>query len=76
MPSVECFHYHIFEVHFQVKTFLNSVIAALKANKENRMFSSLLTGWIDRLLPFEIKIFHSGGRTMGFVFNLSTHPDK
>ena len=43
-------------------------------NKGNKTFSSQLTRWVDRLLPFEFEVVHVAGRTLGMAGYLSRHP--
>ena len=50
------------------------VISVLKANKSNETFSSRLTRWVDRLLPFQFKVVYTPGRTLGMADYLSRHP--
>ena len=38
------------------------------------MFSSRLTRWVDRLLPFEFEEVHLPGRKLGMADYLSRHP--
>ena len=40
---------------------------ALTSNHENTTFSSRLTRWIDRLLPFDMEVVRQLGRTMGLA---------
>ena len=48
----------------------------LKGNKGNKTYSSRLTRWVDRLLPFNFEIEHAPGRTMGLADYLSRYPSK
>ena len=48
----------------------------VKSNKSNKTFSSRLTRWVDRLLPFEFSIVHTPGRTLGMADYLSRHPSE
>ena len=50
--------------------------SVLKSNKSNKTFSSRLTRWVDRLLPFEFAIVHTPGRTLGMADYLSRHPSE
>ena len=49
---------------------------ALKSNHGNKTYSSRLTRWIDRLLPFDMEVVHQPGRTMGLTDYLSRHPSE
>ena len=46
----------------------------VKDNRANKTFSSRLTRWVYRLLPFQFKVVHAPGRTMGMADYLSRHP--
>ena len=50
--------------------------SVLKPNRGNKTFSSRLTRWVDRLLPFEFEVIHAPGRTLGMADYLSRHPSK
>ena len=47
---------------------------ALEINHGNETYSIRLTRWIDRLLPFDMEVFHNPGRTMGLADFIFTHP--
>ena len=74
--SVEHFRNYIYGTQFEVITDHKALISALKSNHGNKTYSSRLTRWIDRLLPFDIQIVHRPGRTMGLVDYLSRHPSE
>ena len=46
----------------------------LRSNRGNKTFSSRLTRWVDRLLPFEFEVVHVAGRTLGMADYQSRHP--
>ena len=48
--------------------------AILKGNRANKTYSSRLTRWVDRLLPFQFTVTHSPGTTIGMADYLSRHP--
>ena len=50
--------------------------SALKANKGNKIFSSRLTRWVNRLLPFDFSLIHAPGRTIGLADHLSRQPSE
>ena len=50
--------------------------SVLKSNKGNKTYSSRLTRWVDRLLPFDFSIVHTPGRTLGMADYLSRHPSN
>ena len=74
--SVEHFRNYIYGTQFEVITDHKALISALKSNHGNKTYSSRLTRWIDRLLPFDIQIVHRPGRTMGLVDYLFRHPSE
>ena len=47
-----------------------------KSLTKETTFSSRLTHWFDRLLPFDFSIVHSPGRTLGMAYYLSRHPSE
>ena len=59
---------------FQIVSDHKAVTSVLKGNKNNKTYSSRLTRWVDRLLPFEFEIAHAPGRMMGIADYLSCHP--
>ena len=44
-----------------------------KPNRGNKIFSSMLTRWVDRLLPFDFEVVHEAGRTLGMADFLLRH---
>ena len=44
--------------------------------KGNITFSSTLTRFVDRLLPFDFTVVHTPGRTLGMADYTSRHPSK
>ena len=48
----------------------------LRDNRSNKIYSSRLTRWIDRLIPFEFNIIHAPERTVGIADYLSRHPSE
>ena len=50
------------------------VKSALEGNRSNKTYQSRLTRWVDRLLPYQFKIFHIPGKDMGIVDYLSSEP--
>ena len=51
-------------------------MSVLKPNRGSKTFSSRLTRWVDRLLPFEFEVVHVTGRTLGMADYLSRHPTE
>ena len=53
-----------------------ALATVLRGNKSNKIYSSRLTRWVDRLLPFDFEIFHAPGKTIGIAEYLSRHPSQ
>ena len=51
-------------------------MSVLKPNRNDKVLSSRITQWIDRLLPFDFEVIHTGGRTLGMADYLSKHPNE
>ena len=51
-------------------------MTVLRPNRGNKTFSSRLTRWVDRLLPFEFEVIHVAGRALGMADYLSRHPTE
>ena len=63
-------------VKFQVISDHKALASVLRPNRGNKTFSSRLTRWVDRLLPFEFEVIHAPGRVLGFADYLSRHPTE
>ena len=72
--AVEHFKKYLNGTKFQIVSDHEALASVLKGNKKNKTYSSRLTRWVDRLLPFEFEIFHAPGRTMGIADYISRHP--
>ena len=72
--AVEHFKNYLYGIKFQVVSDHKALATVLKSNKGNKTYSSRLTQWVDRLLPFDFEIFHAPGRTIGIADYLSRHP--
>ena len=72
--AVEHFRNYIYGEKFQVISDHKALETALKSNHGNKTYSSRLTRWIDRLLPFDMEVIHQPGRTMGLADYLSRYP--
>ena len=46
----------------------------LRDKRGNKTLSSRFTRWVDRLLPFQFKVIHDPGGTIGKAEYLSRHP--
>ena len=72
--AVEHFRNYLYGTKFQVVSDHKALGTVLKSNKGNKTYSSRLTRWVDRLLPFDFEIFHAPGRSIGIADYLSRHP--
>ena len=74
--SIENYRNYVEGEKFNVVTDHKALATILKGNKGNKSYSSRLTRWVDRLLPFDFEIEHAPGRTMGLADYLSRYPSK
>ena len=74
--AVEHFRNYIYGAKFEVVSDHKALETALKSNHGNKPYSSRLTLWIDRLLPFDMEVIHQPGRTLGLADYLSRHPSE
>ena len=72
--AIEHFKNYVYGEKFGVVSDHKTLQSVLKANKGNKTFSSRLTRWVDRLLPFDFSVIHAPGRTIGLADYLSRHP--
>ena len=72
--AVENFRNYVYGTEFEIVSDHRALLSVLKNNRGNKTFSSRLTRWVDRLLPFQFKIVHAPRRTMGMADYLSRHP--
>ena len=71
--AIEHFKTYVYGVRFQVISDHKALASVLKPNRSNKTFSSRLTRWVDRFLPFEFEVVHAPGRVLGFADYLSRH---
>ena len=74
--AIEHFKNYLCGTKFQVVSDHKALATVLKRNKGNKTYSSRLTRWVDRVLPFDFEIFHAPERTIGiadFLDYLSRH---
>ena len=64
----------LYGIKFQIVSDHKALATVLKANKLNMTYSSRLTRWVDRLLPFDFETFHTPRKTVGIADYLSRHP--
>ena len=74
--AIEHFKNYVYGETFGVVSDHKALQSVLKANKGNKTFSSRLTRWVDRLLPFDFSVIHAPGRTIGLADYLSRHPSE
>ena len=70
MRSVELFKNYVYGTKVGIFSDHKALHSVLSANKRNKQFSSRLTRWVDRLLPYDINFVHTPGRTL----RISRHP--
>ena len=74
--AIEHFENYVYGGKFGVVSDHKALQSVLKANKGNKTFSSRLTRWVDRLLPFDFSVTHAPGRTIGLADYLSRHQSE
>ena len=74
--SVKHFKNYVHGVSFEIVSDHKALQSVLKSNKGNKTYSSRLTRWVDRLLPFDFSTVHTHGRTLGIADCLSKHPSE
>ena len=74
--AVEYYRNYIHGVKFEVVSDHKASETALKSNHGKKTYSSRLTRWIDRLLPFDMEVVHQPGQTMGLADYFSRHPSE
>ena len=72
--AIEPFKFDILGRSFQVETEHRARVAVLGRNRSNREYSSRLTRWRMRLLPFEFNIVYKSGSSMGITDYISRSP--
>ena len=72
--SVEYFRSYVYGVPFKIISDHKALSTILKGQKGNKTYSSRLTRWVDRLLPFDFEVIHGPGRTLGIADYLSRNP--
>ena len=76
MWAIEHFKNFVYGVKFHVISDHKALSSVLRPNRGNETFSSRLTRWVDRLLPFDFEVAHAPGRVLDFADYLSRHPSK
>ena len=74
--AVEYFINYVYGVPFKILSDHKALMTVLRPIRGNKTFSSKLTRWVDRLLPFKFEVVHVPGRTLGMADYLSRHPTE
>ena len=75
--GAEYFRNYILGRSFLIVTDHKALISLLNGNnKKNKTMFSRLTGWLDRLIPFDFRIEHKPGAKIGLADYLSRHPSR
>ena len=74
--TIENFRNYVYGTQFEVVSDHKALTSILKGNRANKTYSSRLTRWVDRLLPFQFTVTHSPARTVGMADYLSRHPSS
>ena len=74
--SVEYFRSYVYGEPFKIVSDHKTLASVLKGQKANKTYSSRLTRWVDRLLPYDFEVLHASGRTLGIADYLSRNPTK
>ena len=69
--SVEYFRSYVYGVPFKIISDHKALATVLKGKKANKTYSTRLTRWVDRLLPYDFEVIHGPGRTLGIADYLS-----
>ena len=72
--SIDYFKYYLCGKNFTVITDHRALLSILKEHRSNKSYNSRLSGWIDRLPPYNLTIEHMPGGKMGLVDYLSRNP--
>ena len=76
MWAVEDSKIYVFGVQFKVVLHHKAIMSVLKRNRGFKTFSSKLTRWVYRSLPFEFEVTHAAGRTLSMADYLHRHPSE
>ena len=71
---IENFRNYVYGAEFEVVSDNKASMTILSDNWANKTFWCRLTRWVDILLPFQFKVVHAAGRTMGMADYRSRHP--
>ena len=65
---------YLYSKEFSIITDHRALLSILKEHRSNKNYSSCLSRWVDRLLPYQFKIKHLPGAKMGLVDYISRNP--
>ena len=74
--SIENFRIFVYGTEFEVVTDHKALTTILRNNRADKTFSSRITRWVDRLLPFQFNVVHAPGRTIGIADFFSRHSSE
>ena len=74
--SVEYFKKYFFGKSFTIITNHRALLSIMKEHRPNKSYNCRLTGWVDRLLPFDLNIEHVPDAKMGLVDYISRQPNQ
>ena len=72
--SIDYFKNYLYGKNFTVVTDHRDLLSILKEHRSNKSYSSRLSRWKDRLLPYNFTIEHMPGAKMGLVDYISRNP--
>ena len=65
--TLEHFKYYLYVSRFTLQTDHQALLSARKIIRGNKTCQSILTRWVERLLPFHFSVEHIAGKNMGFA---------
>ena len=72
--AMKIFRNFVYGTHFEIVSDQRALTAILNGNWAKKTYSSRLTRWVDRLLPFQFTVKHEPGRTLEMADYLSRPP--
>ena len=72
--SVEHFSGYVYGVPFKIISDYKVFATVLKGQKVNKTYSSRISRWVDRFLPFDFEVKDGPGRTLSIADNSSRNP--
>ena len=74
--SKEYIKNYLYGKEFPIITDHRALLSILKEHRSNNSYNSLLSRWVDRLLPYQFKIGQLPGAKMGVVDYISRNPSQ